>query len=301
MDGSRYDVVIVGGGPAGLSAALVLGRCRRRVLVCDAGNPRNVCSEGVHGFLTRDGTRPSELLAIARQELQPYGVEMLETTVMAVEPRDGEFVVRLRDESTVTGRKILLATGVIDRLPKIPDIEQYYGRSIHHCPYCDGWEHSDGRIAVYGKTRGAVTLAVKMKVWTADVVLCTGGPARLPNSDLERLARLDIRVVQKRITRLEGTPPQLARIIFEDGTAIDRSGIFFATGNVQRSELVARLGCEMTAKGAVRSARGQRTSVPGVFIAGDAAHDSQYVIVAAAHGARAAMAINNDLIEQDLR
>lgn len=297
----RYDLVIVGGGPAGLSAALVLARCRRNVLVCDAGDPRNSASHAVRGFLTRDGAAPRELLALARAEVESYGAELREATVMAVRPSDGGFACDLLDASVVYARKVLLATGVVDKLPRIPCIADYYGKSIHHCPYCDGWEHRDGRIAVYGKRRTVAGLAVKMKVWSEDIVLCTGGPARLHNEDLERLARHDIRIIQKRIRRLEGTPPQLARIVFEDGSAIDRSALFFGTGNTQRSALLEQLGCEMSRKGAVKMFRGQRTNIAGVFVAGDAAEDSQYVIIAAAHGARAAMAINNDLTEETYR
>jgi thioredoxin reductase len=144
-------------------------------------------------------------------------------------------------------------------------------------------------------------LSIKLKVWTADVVLCTDGPSRIPEPQRGRLSRLDIRVVEKKIARLEGVPPQLQCIVFEDGTSLDRTGMFFATGNAQRSSLISRLGCEMTKKGAARITRGQRSSVRGVFICGDAAEDSQYVIVAASHGARAAMAINLDLLEEDFR
>jgi thioredoxin reductase len=138
-----------------------------------------------------------------------------------------------------------------------------------------------------------------MKIWSADVILCTDGPSRIPEPERARLARHDVRVIEKKISRLEGTPPQFERIIFEDGSGVDRTGLFFSTGNGQRSELIRQLGCEVTGKGAVRIHRRQRSSVPGVFVCGDAAEDSQYVIVAAAHGARAAMAINEDLHSED--
>lgn len=295
-----WDVAVVGGGPAGLSSALVLARCRRRVVVVDAGNPRNAASHGIHGFLTRDGTRPSEFLDIARAELQRYDVTLVNDTVMSATPGDGRFSLALRSAKHILSRKVLLATGVVDRLPQLPDIGLYYGRSIHHCPYCDGWEHSDGRVAVYGPGKGAAALALKMKGWTDDVILCTDGPSRIPAAERERLARHDVRVIEKKITRLEGTPPQLERIVFEDGSGVDRTGLFFSTGNGQRSDLVAALGCELNRKGAVRVHKRQRSSVPGVFVCGDAAEDSQYVIIAAAHGARAAMAINEDLQSEDL-
>jgi thioredoxin reductase len=298
---STFDVLIVGGGPAGLSAALVLGRSRRRVLVIDGGNPRNAASHGIHGFLTRDGTPPREFLDLARADVERYGVTIREGSVDNIVPSDGHFDAALGNGDQVRSRKVLLATGVVDRVPKLFGIEKYYGVSVHHCPYCDGWEHSDGRIAAYGNGKQGAVLAIKLKVWTADVVLCTDGPAKIPEPQRGRLSRHDIRIYEQKIARLDGVPPQLQTIVFEDGTSIDRTGLFFGTGNVQRSALVGKLGCAMNRKGAVRISRGQRSSVPGVFVCGDAAEDSQYVVVAAAHGARAAMAINLDLLEDEFR
>jgi thioredoxin reductase len=295
----QYDVLVVGGGPAGLSAALVLGRCRRRVLVVDGGNQRNIASHGIHGFLTRDGTLPADFLRMAREDLAPYGLEIRSGSVQRIRGSDGAFESKLGSGETIESRKVLLATGVVDRVPALPGIENYYGKSVHHCPYCDGWEHKDGRIAVYGQGKPGAALAIKLKVWSADVVLCTGGPTRIPEPQRGRLARHDIHVYSQPIARLEGTAPQLERIVFRDGSSIDRTGLFFATGNVQRSDLIKQLGVETSGKGQVKISRSQRCSVPGVFVCGDAAEDSQFVIVAAAHGARAAMAINTDLFEAD--
>lgn len=296
---STCDVVIVGGGPAGLSAALVLGRCCRRVLVVDAGNPRNIRSHGVHGFISREGCAPAELLALTRAQLSPYSVTVREGTVMTVE-RDGDgFKSTLLDGSTACSRKVLLATGVVDKLPSWDGIEQFYGTSVHHCPYCDGWEHADGRIAVHGRGKGGAALSLLMKTWTRDVVFCSDGPARLHAEEREDLKKNGIDVYEKKIQRLEGTLGRLERIVFEDGTAIPRTGLFFSTGNVQRSMLAKAIGCTLTPKGAVRAGRDQRSSCPGIFVAGDAAEDSHYVIVAAAEGAKAAMHINAELSQED--
>ena len=295
----NYDVIIVGGGPAGLSAALVLARARRKVLVIDAGNPRNAASSAIHGFLSRDGTPPREFLSMARQDVLKYGVELREGSVEDVQPHEEGFDVNLGTGEHLHCRKVLLATGVVDRVPKLTGIQEFYGKSVHHCPYCDGWEHRDGRVAAYGQGKGGAMLSIKLKVWTDDVILCTDGPARIPEPQRGRLARLDVRVIEKKIARLEGVPPQLERIVFEDGSSVDRTGMFFATGNAQRSDLIGKLGCELNRKGAAKITRGQRSTVRGVFICGDAAEDSQYVIVAASHGARAAMAINLDLLEED--
>jgi thioredoxin reductase len=294
-----FDVVVVGGGPAGLSAALVLGRCCRTVLVIDAGNPRNVRSQGVHGFITREGCRPTELLLLARQDLQPYRVEFREGTVMGIPRLDRGFRVELIDGSSAECRKVLLATGVVDKLPALAGIEECYGTSVHHCPYCDGWEHHDGRIAVYGRSKGGTALSLLMKTWSRDIVLCSDGPARLNAENRKKLRYHGIDVYEKKIRRLEGTLGKLERILFEDGTAIPRTALFFSTGNVQRSTLPTSIGCALTPKGAVRAGRDQRSTCPGIFVAGDAAEDSHYVIVAAAEGAKAAMHINAELSEED--
>jgi len=282
-----------------LSAALVLGRCCRKVLVVDAGNPRNVRSHAVHGFLTRDGLRPTEFLAMARDQLAPYGVECRDGTVMEIDRAGGGFRAALLDGSHAESRKVLLATGVVDRLPDLEGIEEMYGVSVHHCPYCDGWEHRDGRIAVYGAGKSGSGLAVAMKTWTRDVVMCSDGPSRLTGEFREKLQRNGIDVYERKISRLEGTLGKLERIVFEDGTELPRTALFFGTGNLQRSVLPQSIGCKLTPKGAVRTGRDQRSTCPGIFVAGDAAEDSQYVMVAAAEGAKAAMHINTELIEED--
>ncbi|HYP07699.1 MAG TPA: NAD(P)/FAD-dependent oxidoreductase [Bryobacteraceae bacterium] len=298
-DGSVFDVLIVGGGPAGLSAALVLGRCCRKVLVVDAGNPRNIRSHGVHGFISREGCAPAELLMITRQQLAAYPVAVKEGTVMTVKREENAFVATLLDGATARSRKILLATGVVDKLPSWDGIEQFYGTSVHHCPYCDGWEHRDGRLAVHGRGRAGTALSLLMKTWTRDIVLCTDGPSRLHSREREELKHNGIDVYEKKIARLEGTLGRLERVVFEDGTSLQRSGLFFSTGNVQRSTLPREIGCTLTPKGAVRAGRDQRSSCPGIFVAGDAAEDSHYVIVAAAEGAKAAMHINAELSQED--
>ncbi|HUS06284.1 MAG TPA: NAD(P)/FAD-dependent oxidoreductase [Bryobacteraceae bacterium] len=294
-----FDVVIVGGGPAGLSAALVLGRACRRVLVYDAGNPRNARSRAVHGFLTRDGVFPGDLLAVAREQLRPYAVEIRDATVMSICPENGCFRITISDGSGVLSRKVLLATGVVDRLPPLEGIQDLYGKSVHHCPYCDGWEHRDKPLAVYGRASAGAALALSMKTWSRDVVLCSDGPARLRDAERKLLSDNKILLHEQRIKRLEGSGGLLENIVFEDGKTLSRSALFFGTGNLQRSELPVDLGCSLTPKGAVRTGKHQESNVRGVYVAGDACFDAQYVIVAAAEGAKAAMAINAALQEDD--
>ncbi len=293
-----YDVVIVGGGPAGLSAALVLGRCRRKILVCDDGHPRNAAARAAHGFLTRDGIAPMELLEVARDQLRPYGVEIRQGFVESATCMQGGFEVKLSGGERLKSRKLLLATGVQDALPDIPGIHEYYGSSIHHCPYCDGWEWRDQPLAVYGAARGGPALATGLLTWTRDVILLTGGRP-LSGSATQRLQAAGIPVRTSRIARLIGKNGLLERIVLEDGESIDRRAIFFSEGQHQRSNLAEQLGCAFTKKGAVRTSRKEAAGTPGLYVAGDASRDVQFIVVAAAEGAKAAVAINKELQAAD--
>jgi thioredoxin reductase len=293
------DVVIVGGGPAGLSAALILGRCRRRVLVCDAGHPRNRVSHGVNGFLTRDGLPPEDLRRIARADLAIYpNVEVRDIEVCDADLIEGGFEVLLRDGQRHRARKLLLATGLVEDLPDIPGFRHLFGRGVYNCPYCDGWESRDQPIAVYGLGDSGVGLAVEMLVWSRDVVLCTDGAANLGAKDKARLDRYAIPVVEKKIALLEGDDG-LRRIVFEDGDALECKALFYIFGQREPSPLVEKLGCELTEKGVVETRSYERTNVPGLYAAGDASRRVQFAIVAAAEGAAAGFAINTELYKED--
>lgn len=294
-----YDVIIVGGGPAGLSAALVLGRCRRRVLVCDAGNPRNAASCGLHGFLTRDGILPGELLRIAREQLAPYDVELRRLTITSAACVGKTFHLVAETGERLACRNLLLATGVVDRLPDIENIADFYGRSVFHCPYCDGWEMRDAAVAVYGRGKAGFGLSLSLKTWTRDVILCTDGPTGLKAFERERLERNGISVRRERVARLEGRDGALEQIVFRNGERLARRAMFFSNGQAQRSTLAASLGCQFTAKGAVHTNRLEGTNVPGLYVAGDASRDVQLAIVAAAEGAKAGFAINTALQREE--
>ncbi len=300
-DESILDVLIVGGGPAGLSAALVLGRSRRSVVVIDAGQPRNAASRSMNGYLTRDGIEPRQFLRLAHDEIAHYGVTLLHATVDSVRILpDRRFLAALTTGQTFTSRRILLATGVVDQLPPIPTINDYYGVSIHHCPYCDGWEHRGRRLLAFGAGNRAVGLALLLKNWSQHVTACTDG-VPLDHEHADLAARNDIRVEPRPITGLEGRGGYLARAIFASGPALDCDAMFFNTSQTTRWDLALALGCKPKPDGGIFTNERQRTCVPGVFVAGDADKDVQFVIVAAAEGATAAVTINKDLLEEDRR
>lgn len=304
MPGSpKYDVIIVGAGPAGLSAALMLGRCRRSVVVFDNGKPRNAPSRALHGYLTRDGIAPADFLRLARAELARYhSVHLRGEDVSAAECRPGEgFVVTLQSGETVQARKLLLATGVVDNLPDIPGFRELYGRSVFHCPYCDGWELCDQPLGIYGRGARGVGLSLELIAWSRDLVLCTDGPAEIEPDDRVRLERNGIAIREDRVTALEGIDGVLSRVVFENAPPLERRALFFTTGQYQRSDLLERLGCEFNDKGTVRTGKYETTHLPGLFVAGDASRAVQWVVVAASEGAEAAFAINTDLLKEDLK
>lgn len=299
---AMYDVIVVGAGPAGLNAALVLGRCRRRVLVCDHGRPRNAVSPAVHGFLSRDGIAPLELLRIGRDQLSRYSdVEFRAIEVVRASQVEGGFQVDLADGRSERARMLLVATGVVDRLPAVEGAETYYGSGVHHCPYCDGWEVRDRRLGAYGKRSMGVDLAIELTSWSDDVMLFTDGRAEIPDDKLRRLAALNIEVRYEPIVRFDGHDGRLSSVVLEDGTTISRDAVFFKTAFRQHSDLCERLGCAFTEHGAVDTGTYESTNVPGLYVAGDASKHVQLAIVAAAEGANAAFAINKALTAADTR
>lgn len=292
------DVIIIGGGPAGLNAALVLARCRRKLLLCDSGQPRNARSVALHGFLSRDCTPPLELLRLAREELKPYGVEPRRATVTDLVRRGDHFEATIDNREKVETRMALIATGVRDHLPQIPGVDECYGVTVHHCPYCDGWEHRDQTIAVLGRGTSGAGLALSLKTWTPRVILCTNGAPAIRRDDRLRLQNEGIAVIPTRIARVDHEGATVRAMVFEDGTSSPCDAIFFSSGQSQHCDLPARLGCHMNDLGTVKTDRLGQTHIPGLYVVGDASRDVQFVIVAAAEGAKAAVAINKALQRQ---
>lgn len=295
-----YDVIIIGGGIAGMSAAMLLGRCRRSVLVIDSGKPRNRASHALHGFLTRDGAKPLEMREIGRRELEKYETVQWHEGEAVDAVRMGEkFQVTVADGSRWESRYLLLATGIADRLPDVEGVEDFYGRSVFHCPYCDGWENRDRMLAAYGQGEGGVEMALELLTWSRDVVLCTDG-YQLPKEASERLAKNGILYSEKRLLRLEGAEGRLERIVFEDETWLLREALFFYPEQHQSSPLAEKLGCEVPEDGIVDTGKFQAVQ-PRLFVVGDAARSVQLAIVAAAEGAEAAFAINTALQKEGLK
>lgn len=281
-----------------MSAALVLGRCRRDVVLIDAGQGRNHRASTVNGFFTRDGTPPRELRALGRAELARYGVKIRDATATdARRTPQGAFRVTLDADTVIQSRKLLLATGMSDLLPAIEGIDDFYGSSVHHCPYCDGWEHRDQRIVAYGKGDAAIGLALSLLTWSRKVIACTDGEAPLQEKrDLAARNRVTWR--EERVVRLEGEGAQLRRVVFASGPALECDALFFNTGQVQRSALPSMLNCGFKEDGGVHTNDRQCTGVRGLYLAGDADREVQFAIVAAAEGATAAVAINRELQDE---
>jgi thioredoxin reductase len=305
-----FDVIVIGGGPAGLSAALTLGRALRPALLIDSGEYRNARAENMHNFITRDGTPPSEFRAIVHSELKQYPtVETRNVTVDdAKSLGDGNgFELTLGDGTSVRTRRLVLATGLADELPPIEGFGELWGRGIYHCPYCHGYEAArDKPIAVLYNDAIMVDLALHLRRFSSDVVLCADGRVdELDATALARLADNDVQVRAEKIARLEAGDEELERIVFESGEPLPRTGLFAIGSYGQRSELPGKLGCRLLPDGCVEVDDFQVTSVPGVYAAGDMAHRSSmpmpmpFVATATASGTIAAIAADKNLVATD--
>jgi thioredoxin reductase len=293
----RYDVVVVGGGAAGPGAALVLGRARRRVAVVDAGAPRNAPAAHMQGFLSRDGMPPADLLAAGRAEAAGYGVELVEDTVTAIE---AGFVVRLAGGRALQARRILVATGARDELPEIPGVEARWGRDLLHCPYCHGWEVRDQPIGVLGTIPGSVLHAQLVRQWSDDVAFFVH-THELSTVEQGELEARGVQIVRGEVARLVVEDDRLTGVELTDGRVIPRTAVFVRPDIVPHADgLLAGLGCETDDGGFAKVDATGRTSATGVWAAGNAADPRAQVITAAGAGSAAAIAINADLVQDDV-
>jgi thioredoxin reductase len=296
METKSYDVAIVGGSAAGLSAALVLGRARRKVVVFDAGEPRNAPAAHMQGFLSRDGMPPSELLAAGRAEVGRYGVEIVHDRVLEVEPG---FAVRGASGQTVRARSILLATGAADELPDVPGARERWGRDFLHCPYCHGWEVRDQRIGVLGTGPGSADHAQLLRQWSDDVVFFAHD-CDLADQRRAELAARGISVVDGTVGRLSIVDDRLTAVEI-DGRATPRDAVFIRPRLRPNNSLAISLGCAVDDGGFVRVDGSAKTSVAGVWAAGNLSNPRAQVITAAGEGSAAAIDINTGLIADDVR
>ena len=300
-DDNAYDVVVIGGGPAGLSSALVLARARRRVLVVDSGAPRNAPAAHMHGYLSRDGLPPAALLAAGRGEVTGYGGEVVTDGVDDVQRDSSGFRVRLAGGRRVSARRLLVATGLRDELPDVPGLRDRWARDVLHCPYCHGWEVRDQRLGVLGNASPeSVGYAQIVRQWAADVVLFV--PAgTLTEAQRSGLSARALGVVEGDVARVLVEDDALVGVETADGRVVARDALFVPPRFVPNNDLLAALGCELADDGwVVRDPTG-RTSVPGLWVAGNVANPRAQVITAAGEGSAAAISINADLVDDDVR
>lgn len=292
-------MTIIGGGPAGCAAAMVLGRCCRRVLIIDEGKHRNIRTSGIHNYLTRDGITPAAFIETAHRELRAYDVEMVRARVVAVTAL-AQHGFSAEDDSgrKYISRRLLIATGVTDNIPGIPGLEGLWGELVHHCPYCDGWECRGKIVALYSSRVNGTGMAHALRQLTDRVVLLTDGIRYLSPEQRKRLAARNIEVMAGKIERVEKTQAGVL-VHMQQGDPLLCDRIFVNHGNKVNNDLLKQLGVKCRPDGSIPVNKTQACNVAGVYVAGDVVFDMQFVSLAAAEGVKAAVAIHNDLMKTD--
>lgn len=295
-----WDVIIVGAGPAGSAAAMVLARSRRKVLIFDDGRPRNMRSEGIHNYLTRDGILPADFRKLAHAELEQYGVKLVEAHAAKARTLSGHgFEVQDANGNIYLSRRLLIATGVTDNIPDIPGMKEMWGRGVYHCPFCDGWGLVDKVVGLYAQRFNGYGMALALRQLTDKVILFTDGARYLKVHQRQHLAARGIEVESGEISRLTCDEDRITCVTLKDERSIGCNIVFTYHGSRFNNDLIAQLGGRCNSKGATITNRKQQCSVPGVYVAGDVAFDMQMVTVAAAEGVKAAISIHNDLLRTD--
>ncbi len=294
------DVIIVGAGPAGSAAAMVLARMRRSVLIIDDGNPRNKRSHGMHNYLSRDGALPADFLKMAHAELAKYKVDHIASRAIAAE-KISESLFRITDtqKHTYHCRRLLVATGVKDRIPEVAGMEELWGNGVYHCPYCDGFELCDKKIGLYAQKFNGFGMALSLQHLSKEIILFTDGAGYLKRIQVAQLEAQGIRVITKRLRELTCAKNNLTCVTMTDGSSIPCDAVFVHHGHKVNNELLLQLGARTSRKGAAITNRKQECSIPGLYIAGDAAIDMHFVAVAAAEGTKAAVAIHDSLMHME--
>lgn len=303
MADASYDVAIVGGGPAGLTAAIWLARYLRKVVVIDAGDPRNWETRGIHGFLGLEGIRPAELRARGRDTAAGYGAHFMDARVSCVDRQgDDRFRLTLDGGMSLVAQRLLLAIGIVDVWPDVPGLERVYGATAHVCPDCDGYEARGKKTVVIASGRKAVGMALALTTWTSEVVICTNGaPADIDSANLAKLDALNIPVIEARIECLKSARGEARSLELEGDMCLDCEQVFFALGQEPSDDLAAQLGCERDDIGRAITDAHFHTSVQNVYAAGDIIHAPEIAVGAAASGAVAALAIHHSLLPEGRR
>lgn len=298
-----YDVAIVGGGPAGLTAAIWLGRYLRRVVVIDAGDPRNWETRGIHGYLGLEGITPAELRGRGRDDARKFGATLIDATVSTVDRLDDDlFRVTLESGTTLTAARILLAIGVRDVWPDVPGLEKCYGDTAHVCPDCDGYEARGRKTVVIASGRKAAGLALALTTWTREIVICSNGtPAGMSTEVMAKLDALNIPIIEAPIESIRSSGGEARALELQGGMCLDCDQIFFAIGQEPSDDLGAQLGCNRDEIGRIVTDLHFHTSVRNVYAAGDIIHGPQMAIAAAGIGAVAALAIHHSLLPEGRR
>ena len=295
-----FDVIIVGAGPAGLNAAVVLGRCNRKVLLFDHGKQRNRHSHAMHNYLTQDDISPKQFLQISLEEIKKYGVKYMRKEIHSAKKDDDDlFAVRDVKGKIYKSRKMLLATGLTDILPEVTGTTRFYGTSIHHCPYCDAWEHCNKKIGVYSKDESGIELAETLQLWSNQITLFTDGKKITTPTQKKVLTKKNISLVEVEISAFKGRGSVLKYVLLKTGEKISCDALFFCTGYFVQSHLVESLGCSTGENNIALTDPSQKTNVEGLYVAGDTTKDIHFVVVAAAEGAKAAVYINKELLKDD--
>lgn len=296
----KFDVGIIGAGPAGMNAALMLGRARKKVVIIDEGMPRNRVTKKSHGFLTRDGISPSEFRAIAKSEIDMYpSVHFVEDKALEVNGEDGAFQINVAKGHLFHTKKLLFAVGMKDLPLQIEGLSEVYGKSAFVCPYCDGWELREQPLVAIANGEKAYHFAKTLLGWTSQLTICTNGPAELSEKQWDEMEKNHINMYVSPIRQIESNEGLVQQVKLEDGTIIPCTGIFFAPNLRTGSSLPKSLGCEINETGSIKVDAFGKTSVPGVYSAGDAASELYQLIAAASSGAIAAARMNGEILNEE--